>query len=60
MGRAPSCEQPVEVPVGIGLFLIKPVAENPEAAAARILDAVIVAGEAGFIDRAVLPLPPFG
>ena len=50
----------MEVPLGIGLFLVEPVAENPEPAAAHILDPVIIAGEARPIDRAVAPLPPFG
>src|SRR3546814_19567724 len=53
---ARSCEQPVDIPARIGLFVVKPVTEQPVAAAQPVLDAVIVAGQAGIVAAA----PPFG
>src|SRR3546814_7292454 len=38
-----SCEDPVDIPARVGLFVVEPVAKEPEAATLGILDAVIVA-----------------
>src|SRR3546814_13770282 len=51
-----SCEQPVDIPARIGLFVVEPMAKQPVAAAPDILDAVIVARQ----PLVVAAAPPFG
>src|SRR4029453_16771875 len=60
LARRNSCEQSVEIPFRIGLFFEQPVAEDPEAPAPRIFDAIIIAGQTGIIDCSILTPPPFG
>src|SRR6185369_17494552 len=52
-----SCEQPMQIPAGmLALAAVKAVAEDPEAAAPDILDAIIIAGDALLVRW---QLPPF-
>src|SRR5690606_268321 len=53
--RGCSCKQPVDIPARIRLFLIESVAEQPVAAAAVVLNSVIVARQPLIVAAA----PPF-
>src|SRR3546814_11466072 len=46
---ARSCEQPVDIPARIGLFVVKPVTEQTVAAAQPVLYSAIVAGQSGIV-----------